>query len=831
MHAAARLLVGAWLLALCFAVAAATQAHHGRIDLTGWRADRDGVVYLDGEWSFVANRLVGGNEPWPSDAVPIEVPGAWHRGAWPPYGAGTYRLVIDCDEPRPLTLFVPTAQTAARLFLNGQARGNQGRPGLTREAHQGASGTQTIFLNVLQCPADLRLQVSNFESPRGGLVRTLLLGTPQQLQDRRLAAAAGGGAASGTAFVLGIFSLLFYSGRRRDPIGLYFGLFCVAIALSTGIAPWRERVLQPYLEQFGFFVQFRLLGAANALVAGMYPLIVGQLYPRQAARRLITALGWAGVLLAALFCVSPAALLPAEGVAIWILSYAMTPYACWVLARAVTQRERGAIPMLGSLVLQVISVVYEGVLAGHSGELQIANFAIASIVLAPAWLMTQRFGQAMAAEELRAIEHGERADLLVRATKAGVLDLETPSGALRASDRYREMLGLSPQDDASTLPSLESLIHPEDREWVLERLAEPPARDTAAGVRHLEPMEFRMVRPDWAVLWVRCEAISIFGADGRALRHIRTFIDISHLKATEQRLSEMQSQLVEEARRAGMAQIATNVLHNVGNVLTSVNVSAHLASQRIRHSPAARLGAAAQLLKDLPRETDAAAEKQQQLAGYLRELSGELACEREEVLAELARLSTSVDHINNVVAMQQSYAGGSGMLQMASVADLVDDALRLQEHTLHRQGVAVQREYERVPALPVDKTRMMQVLVNLVENAAQAMADSDPGKRVLRIVVRRDGSWITIGMTDTGCGIAQENLARIFSHGFTTKPTGHGFGLHACVVAAREMDGELTAYSDGPGTGATFALRIRAGAVPAGSPAPAGEVAADVQRA
>jgi C4-dicarboxylate-specific signal transduction histidine kinase len=146
---------------------------------------------------------------------------------------------------------------------------------------------------------------------------------------------------------------------------------------------------------------------------------------------------------------------------------------------------------------------------------------------------------------------------------------------------------------------------------------------------------------------------------------------------------------------------------------------------------------------------------------------------------------------------------------------------------LGRQGIAVQREYERVPALPVDKTRMIQVLVNLVENAAHAMADSDPGNRLLRIVVRRDGPWIAIRVTDTGCGIAEENLARIFSHGFTTKPAGHGFGLHACAVAAREMNGELAAYSDGPGKGATFALRIRAAATQADAAPQSGEIAAD----
>jgi two-component system NtrC family sensor kinase len=57
-------------------------------------------------------------------------------------------------------------------------------------------------------------------------------------------------------------------------------------------------------------------------------------------------------------------------------------------------------------------------------------------------------------------------------------------------------------------------------------------------------------------------------------------------------------------------------------------------------------------------------------------------------------------------------------------------------------------------------------------------------------------------------GIAPENLTRIFSHGFTTRTDGHGFGLHSAALAAQQMGGRLTAQSDGPGRGATFTLEL-----------------------
>jgi signal transduction histidine kinase len=102
----------------------------------------------------------------------------------------------------------------------------------------------------------------------------------------------------------------------------------------------------------------------------------------------------------------------------------------------------------------------------------------------------------------------------------------------------------------------------------------------------------------------------------------------------------------------------------------------------------------------------------------------------------------------------------------------------------------------------------VQVLVNLIRNAKQACDDS--GSATKKMTVRVSGSLdsVRVSVIDNGVGIPPENLTRIFAHGFTTKPNGHGFGLHGAALAAREMGGSLTVHSDGGGAGAAFTLEL-----------------------
>jgi signal transduction histidine kinase/HAMP domain-containing protein len=278
-------------------------------------------------------------------------------------------------------------------------------------------------------------------------------------------------------------------------------------------------------------------------------------------------------------------------------------------------------------------------------------------------------------------------------------------------------------------------------------------------------------------------------------------------------LADAQQRLIELSREAGRAEIATGVLHNVGNVLNSVNVSTSLVAGKIRESRVENLVAAVRMLEqhagDLPAflEQDP---KGQRVLPYLAKLGGHFCSERDSLLTELESLSSHVGHIKQIVATQQSYAKVSGLVENIHLSDLVDDALRIEGPGLARYGIQIEREFERLPAIAAEKHNILQILLNLLRNAKQALSKANgTHPRIVRIRIRRlEESRVSLAVEDNGVGLPPENLTRIFRHGFTTKADGHGFGLHSCALAAGQMGGSLRAESGGPGCGATFTLEL-----------------------
>ncbi|WP_232291161.1 DAHL domain-containing protein [Burkholderia ubonensis] len=277
-------------------------------------------------------------------------------------------------------------------------------------------------------------------------------------------------------------------------------------------------------------------------------------------------------------------------------------------------------------------------------------------------------------------------------------------------------------------------------------------------------------------------------------------------------LQEAQAELMTIARKAGMAEIATNVLHNVGNVLNSVNVSAGVLGAQVRASRSQGLSKAVGLLdahRDDLGEFLTRDPGGRMLPDYLRKLAQTVSTERQGMLDEIANLTKSIDHIKDIVATQQRHAGASMLFETVQVGDLIDDALRICGDSLARHRVRVVKEFEDVPAPSLDKHRVLQILVNLISNAKHAM-DGVPDRAHL-ITVRLQAApddKVRIQVADNGEGIRAENLKRVFEHGFTTRANGHGFGLHSSILAAQEMGASLTAHSDGPGKGAVFTLDL-----------------------
>ena len=277
-------------------------------------------------------------------------------------------------------------------------------------------------------------------------------------------------------------------------------------------------------------------------------------------------------------------------------------------------------------------------------------------------------------------------------------------------------------------------------------------------------------------------------------------------------LATAQQRLIELSRAAGMAEIATDVLHNVGNVLNSVNVSTSLIAGKIRELRVDNLVALIHMLEqhsgDLP-EFLTADPKGQRVIPYLAKLGDHFQSERDGWLEELELLSSHVGHIKQIVATQQNYAKVSGLVENICLSDLVEDALRILEPGLVRHGIKVERDFETLPTIAADKHQILQILLNLLRNAKQAIKQGDEEGRMIRVCIRRLGeNRISLAVEDTGVGLSPENLTRIFAHGFTTKVGGHGFGLHSCALAASQIGGSLRAERRGLGHGATFILEL-----------------------
>jgi PAS domain S-box-containing protein len=370
----------------------------------------------------------------------------------------------------------------------------------------------------------------------------------------------------------------------------------------------------------------------------------------------------------------------------------------------------------------------------------------------------------------------------------------------RVNSAFERVLGY-PEAEILRRPYI-SFVHPDD----VERTLQAAAR-LAAG-EDISFFENRYRCCDGTDRWLQWACRS-FPSEQIIYSVTR---DVTEQKQAQLALEAAQRRLVTASRQAGMAEVASNVLHNVGNVLNGVNISAELVAGIVRGSSVANLGRVAGLLKEHADELPSylsANPQGRQLPGYLELVARHLADEQANALRELDSLRRSIDHIKEVIAHQQDHAGRGGVVTPVNAAEIMEDALRITATALQLHGIRLVRRFAEPLELRTDKHQVLQILVNLLRNACDALREVAPGARVLTADIERvSGQRLAFVLADNGSGIAPEHLPRLFEHGFTTRQTGHGFGLHSAALLAQDLGGTLAAASAGPGCGATFRLEL-----------------------
>ena len=310
--------------------------------------------------------------------------------------------------------------------------------------------------------------------------------------------------------------------------------------------------------------------------------------------------------------------------------------------------------------------------------------------------------------------------------------------------------------------------------------------------------------------WYSTQITSYALGDATSHGMISILNDVTQQHEAEARVEELRRELVEASHRAGMAEIATGVLHNVGNVLNSVNVSSEAIMKELEGSRLHLLGRAVAMLEENePRLVEFLTEdpKGQKLPTLLRRLGQELATERERLHNELSRLRRHVGLMRSIVEAQQSLAKLGDMIEPTRPDDLVHQTLTMFQLDLESRVIDLRLELEDLGVVMLDKQATLQVLANLIRNSIEAL---EVVERPRHLVIRlwADDQRLSFEVEDDGCGIHPEHLDKLFRHGFSTKASGHGFGLHTSAIAARTMNGSLEAYSDGLDRGARIRLTL-----------------------
>ena len=419
------------------------------------------------------------------------------------------------------------------------------------------------------------------------------------------------------------------------------------------------------------------------------------------------------------------------------------------------------------------------------------------------------------ADLLREIQERERTEFSLRLLESAVnqitdaVMITTPRSDQRTLEivyvnpGFTAMTGYAPQEVIGKSPDI--LVGAKtDRSRLDHLFSESTAGRNAVG----EMINYHKSGAEVFVEWI---AVPLRDKKGSIVNLVAVQRDITQRKEAEAEIQLMHRQLLDASRRAGMAEVATGVLHNVGNVLNSVNVSATLVCDRLANSRVSNLNRVVSMISGHQGDLGSflsGDERGRQLPEYLGKLSDHLLIDRDMTMKELKSLVSNIEHIKQIVSLQKSYGKSSGFLQHAKPNEIVDEAVRLNALILQRGDITVVQDYGEFPQQMLDKQKILQILVNLIANAQHALANTAGGERKLTIAITTTMTHLTFVVRDTGIGISATHLGQIFTHGFTTKKDGHGFGLHYCAIAAKEMHGSLSVESQGLGHGATFTLTI-----------------------
>lgn len=388
----------------------------------------------------------------------------------------------------------------------------------------------------------------------------------------------------------------------------------------------------------------------------------------------------------------------------------------------------------------------------------------------------------------------------------GYWEADVPNDKIFWSKELYILHGMTPDELPPKYDSFLRSIHESDREHMKSLL------EKALVEEGTYKNELRIKISNGKYRWFYTTFQSFLNENSKILKGVS--LDITVRKKAEQKITSLRNQLIFSSRLAGMADVASSTLHNVGNVLNSANVSIEFLKEFISQSKIKEMDAITVLLqKNLSRLSEYIATDPQgkYVPEYLIALLQKVKEEYELVSKEIENLSRHIAHVSDIIMAQNDIGRSSGMREKVFLPEVIDTALEMTDFSFEEHDIHIVKNYQKTPFVVADKVKLLQILLNLIRNSKDALMESSVDKkRTITISLKENNvtNQLIIKIKDSGIGISPENLKKIFSFGFTTKECGHGMGLHMSALNAKEMGGSLNVHSGGIGKGAVFDLVI-----------------------
>jgi PAS domain S-box-containing protein len=407
------------------------------------------------------------------------------------------------------------------------------------------------------------------------------------------------------------------------------------------------------------------------------------------------------------------------------------------------------------------------------------------------------------------MELNEQLEKAQEIAELGYWHYNVVTGKVTWSRELRKIFGLSDEDDVPDYEGVLQLVHPEYQKILDEHIN----RAIQYGTKYAFEMQYRKKGSD-KYRWMYALGAPFQGHSPPYKELSGIAMDITLRKESEIKLNELNQKLIDSARQVGMADVAVGVLHNVGNVLNSTNVSTGLLVESFKNSHFEKFFAICELIT--AHQDDFVNyikndEKGKLLPRYIVALGESLREVYKTMSEEVNNIDDKVHVIRDIVMAQQDLTNVKNHHEKVNLIEVVRHTILMAGIQFSKCKISIQEDYQELPEMYIDRARLVQILMNLLQNAKDAINESGNTENnyiIISIKKSEEDRLVRISVKDNGVGISPDNISKVFVYGFTTKRKGHGIGLHSCAIAAKEMHGKLSANSEGPGKGAEFILEL-----------------------